>query len=115
LLGYGDYTFGNTAGDIGDEEFDWELNAATLGIVLNGNFEIALSYDWNIGAGASYRIMAPTDEWTYTEDGEEVDFEIYDPVPALDMSGLGFQVYLTWSLPSLGYDPVAAARGALGH
>jgi hypothetical protein len=97
--------------DIGERE---EHTINSLGLTLNGNLEIALGYDVNIGGGISYRMFVPTDDWTYKVDGDEIDLGDEEQND-FDFGGMGFQVYFTWSLPSLGYDPVAAARGALGH
>ena len=98
--------------DIGDEE---ESTISSIGLTLNGNLELALGYDINIGGGVSYRMFVPTDDWTYKVDSEEIDLSEFDDISEFDFSGVGFQIYLTWSLPALGYDPVAAARGAIGY
>lgn len=111
LLSYADYRFSGTGADYPD----WEWKIANLGMTLNGNLEIALGYDLNIGGGISYRVFAPSSDWTYKYAGNDVDLSSYDNLPELNFSGLGFQFFLTWSLPSLGYDPFAAARGAIGH
>ncbi len=96
---------------LGERE-EWIINS--VGLTFNGNIEIALGYDVNLGGGVSYRAFAPNDNWTYKIDDSEVDLSDFD-LPELDFSGAGFQVYLTWSLPSLSYDPLAAARGAIGY
>lgn len=116
LLSFADYTFGDTWTDPStDTDYDWEWNIASLGMTLNGNLEIALGYDINLGGGVSYRVFGASEDWTYTFDGEEVDLSGITDLPELSFGGLGFQLFLTWSLPSLGYDPIKMARGAIGH
>jgi len=111
LLSFSDYRFNGTNLD----NYDWEWHISNLGMTLNGNLEFALGYDWNLGGGVSYRLFAPSTDWTYTLDGSEYDLSGVSDLPELSFSGLGSQLYLTWSLPSLGYDPWAAARGAVGY
>ncbi len=111
LLSYSNYTVSGTNAN----DHDWEWDIGSIGMTFNGNIEIALAYDWNFGAGVSYRMFAPNGDWTYTLNDEEIDLSPYNDVPELDYSGIGFQVYLTWSLPSLGYDPLKMARGAVGY
>lgn len=96
---------------VGDQ-YEWSIN--TIGLTLNGNLEIALGYDLNIGGGVSYKLIAPTNSWTLMIDENEIDLGDEEQAD-FKFGGFGFQVYFTWSLPALGYDPVAAARGALGH
>jgi hypothetical protein len=114
LASYASYTFSDTYNP-GTGNYDWKWMMSGLGLTLNGNLEIALGYDLNFGGGVSYRLFAPSDEWTYTFDEDEIDLSDVNGLPEFDFSGLGFQVYFTWSLPSLSYDPLAAARGAVGY
>lgn len=111
LGSYANYRFSGTNAS----EEDWQWQIANLGLTLNGNLEIAVGYDLNLGGGVSYRLFAPSDNWTYSLGGDEQDLSTWQNVPELKLAGLGFQLYLTWSLPSLTYDPLAAARGAIGH
>ncbi|TKJ42354.1 hypothetical protein CEE37_01345 [candidate division LCP-89 bacterium B3_LCP] len=114
LISFADYSFSGTGTDpIFNKDWNWETSS--LGFTFNGDIELALSYDWNLGAGVSYRLFAPTKDWTYHYDNEKIDLSGITDLPELDFSGLGYQIYLTWSLPSLGYDPVKMARGAIGH
>ncbi len=108
LLAYVDYTFTTTVSDV-----DYEWSASNLGLIFNGNLEVALGYDWNLGAGIGYHAFGPTSDWTYKENDTEYDVSGYSDLPELKFGGLGFQLFLTWSLPSLGYDPMKIARGAL--
>jgi hypothetical protein len=108
LLSFKDYSFTTTVSDV-----DVEWSASNLGLIFNGNLEVALGYDWNLGAGIGYHAFGPTSDWTYKENDTEYDVSGYSDLPELKFGGLGFQFYLTWSLPSLGYDPLKIARGAL--
>lgn len=110
LLSFSNYSFDGTD-EYGD---DWSWEISSLGFTLDGNLEVAVGYDWNIGAGVSYKIFAPSSDWAYTKAGTDVDLSSFTDVPELSFGGLGFQCYLTWSLPSLGYDPIKMARGAIG-
>lgn len=108
LLAYVDYSFTTTVSDV-----DYEWSASNFGLIFNGNLEIALGYDWNLGAGVGYHAFGPTSDWTYKENDSEYDVSGYSDLPELKFGGLGFQMFLIWSLPSLGYDPMKIARGAL--
>ena len=75
------------------------------------NYTLTLNKDGT----ASIKADCNQVSWTYELDGTEIDLSDVDNLPELDLGRLGFQVYFTWSLPSLGYDPLAAARGAIGY
>ncbi len=117
LVSFADYRFSGTGSDsYGDHDWEWSLS--NLGLSFNGNLEFALSYDWNLGAGVAYRLFSPSSDWTYTLDGVDYDKDALmvsfgGDLPELDYSGLGFQVYLTWNLPSLSYDPMKMLRGTM--
>ncbi|MBU1652321.1 hypothetical protein KKA00_08880, partial [bacterium] len=111
LGSYAHYNFSDTPS--GYDSYEWSLS--TIGLTFNGNLEIALGYDVLLGGGVSYKLFAPSTNWTYKENGEKVDVTDENDIGELDFSGVGFQLYLTWSLPSLSYDPLAAARGMIGH
>ncbi|MFH1862976.1 MAG: hypothetical protein ABH878_09230, partial [bacterium] len=93
---------------------EWKWQLASMGLTCNANLEIALGYDFNLGAGVSYRLFAPQADWKYTDDGEEKDLSDIQGLPEVNFSGWGYQIYFTWSLPALSIDPVGAVRGTAG-
>ncbi|MCX6640977.1 MAG: hypothetical protein NTW14_10955 [bacterium] len=110
---YTAYSFSGSGMDNGtSHDYSWSIDNFIM--VFNANMEIALSYDLNLGVGAGYRLAGETKSWTYKSDGAEQDVSNWD-LPKAQFGGLGFQVYLTWSLPSLSYDPLKMARGAMGN
>jgi hypothetical protein len=102
--------------EFGGGMVDWKWRIDNLGATLNGNLEIALGYDLNLGGGVCYRAFADTDGWedprraTQPAGGQNPN-----GLPKLTFSGWGTQVYLTWSLPTLAADPIKIARGIFGR
>jgi len=114
LVKYANYEVSGTTPS-SDYNHDWSLQISNFGLQVNGNLEIALGYDLNIGAGLSYSLFSATNNWAVKTNDPIYDEYRSDEWSKLDFSGVGFQLYLTWSIPSLGYDPLAAARGIIGH
>jgi hypothetical protein len=114
LASYAHYQVSGTT-DLNNQSNSWQWKIANLGLTLNGNLEIALGYDLNLGAGVSYRSFASQDNWNYTYDGAALDLSHVTGLPKLSFGGWGGQMYLTWSLPTLGVDPVKLLGGLFGH
>jgi hypothetical protein len=113
LASYADFKFSGTGTDAtGDHDWKWEV--LNLALTLNGNLELALTYDLNLGVGASYRLAGGVKDWTFTRDGGDVDLTNIPDRPEAKFGGLGFQIYMTWSLPSLSYDPLKMVKGSMG-
>ncbi|MFH1863230.1 MAG: hypothetical protein ABH878_10520 [bacterium] len=90
LLTLAEYRINNTGYSHGNCRFN------SLGMTFNMNLEMAVLYDWNIGGGFTYRLILPHTYWSFlTAAGAEEGTK-------LDLQGWGYQVYLTWSLPSMG-------------
>jgi hypothetical protein len=105
----------NGTTELNGEPNSWKWKIANLGLTLNGNAEVALGYDLNLGVGLSYRSFASQDNWNYTFNGAALDLSNAAGLPKLSFGGWGSQLYLTWSLPTLGVDPVKMLGGLIGH
>ena len=94
LGSYTDLRFEGTAAS-GDQDWEWRLRS--LGVTLNANLEIALTYDLNFGFGASYRLFTAFNYSVYRYEGDE---KWLANTSDLSFRGWGFQLYFTYSLPS---------------
>ncbi|MGM0461021.1 MAG: hypothetical protein ACQEQ4_01205 [Fibrobacterota bacterium] len=81
----------------------------------SGGVELALSPALNIGAKGQYIFMNETDRWDYV--GERDDdwhyLGSYTDATVDHSNGMSIQAYLTWSPPSLPFDPISWVRGNL--
>ncbi len=94
------------------------LDNASIGLVVGGGLEFALSPALNFGAGVQYRMLAESADWTRQSRTSVADkwgnsIDITDKTP-LSHSGLTYRVYFTWSPPALPFDPVDMIRGNMG-
>jgi hypothetical protein len=105
MLGYVNYQF-QGRGSNDSDEVAWEWRIQNLGLTLNGTLELALAYDLNLGAGVSYRMFTPQQDYTFTVGGAEVVPQVVGNKPEVDFSGWGFQLYVTYSLPALSLNPL---------
>jgi hypothetical protein len=115
LLSYARYQVdGKTM--VGSGQMEWKWTISNVGLTMNGNLEIALGYDVNLGGGLSYRAFSYDSDWSHAgNDGQFVPLPSGTGNPRLSFGGVGYQVYLTWSLPTLGVDPIKAMQGVLWH
>ena len=89
---------------------DAELNHSGLGFSLGLGIEYIATPDINVGLGLGYRFFSESEEW---EGGGSETIPGFAKI-AGNHSGTIFSVYLNYSLPKLGFDPIAGIRGAIG-
>ncbi|MEN3038982.1 MAG: hypothetical protein ABDI07_07525 [Candidatus Kryptonium sp.] len=87
---------------------DVELKHSGFGLGTKIGVEYVMTPDLNLGLSLGYRIFSKSEEWNFEG--------TYRNIPGLagDHSGVVFSLYLNYSLPKLGFDPIAAIRGGLG-
>jgi hypothetical protein len=91
---------------------DAKLEHSGLGLALGLGVEYTATPDVILGLGLDYRFFSESEEWeggggSGTRSGTIPGF-------AGNHSGTIFSVYLNYSLPKLGFDPIAAIKGAIG-
>jgi hypothetical protein len=81
----------------------------------SGGVELALSPALNLGAKGQYLFMNETNQWDYVgeKDGDWDYLGSYTDATVDHSKGISIQAYLTWSPPSLPFDPIAWVRGNL--
>ncbi|MFN3135966.1 MAG: hypothetical protein ACK44H_10430, partial [Candidatus Kryptonium sp.] len=74
------------------------------GLGFGLGIEYVVTPDLNLGFNLGYRAFSESNEWDST------------PIENLsgNHSGFAFSIYVTYSLPKLGFDPIAAIKGAVG-
>jgi hypothetical protein len=89
------------------------------GFELNGGLEYALSPAVNLGLTAGYQMYGESNDWSF--EGKSGVSGSWSGIPLtgsnevkLKHSGLAIQLYLTFSPPSLPFDPWDMIRGRLG-
>jgi len=97
--------------DTGDVEHRFEVN--NIGFRGDAGLEYAVTANLVIGAGAVYRVFEPA-FWTISGDGFSRRTLDEPDGPEVDFSGTGFNIWLSYSPPSLGIDPFGLLRGRLG-
>lgn len=86
-----------------------KLAHSKLGFGLGFGVEYTATPDLNLGFNLGYRLFSESEEWDL---GGLTSTTIQGL--AGNHSGFGFSIYLNYSLPKLGFDPIAAIRGAVG-
>jgi hypothetical protein len=91
---------------------DAKLEHSGLGLALGLGVEYTATPDVILGLGLGYRFFSESEEWeggggSGTRSGTIPGF-------AGNHSGTIFSVYVNYSLPKLGFDPIAAIKGAIG-
>jgi hypothetical protein len=87
---------------------DAKLQHSGLGLALGLGVEYTATPDVILGLGLGYRFFSESEEWEGGSGSETI------PGFAGNHSGTIFSVYLNYSLPKLGFDPIAAIKGAIG-
>jgi hypothetical protein len=101
-----------------DDDISYRAANSSSGFALNGGLEYALSPSCNFGVGVGYQMYGKSSTWdidyragssgSWTSDNTGV--EAYN----VKYAGITASIYFTWSLPSLGIDPLDAVRGYYG-
>ncbi len=86
---------------------DKELRHSGLGFALGLGVEYIATPDVILGLGLGYRFFSESEEW-------ERSGSVTIIPDAGNHSGTIFSVYLNYSLPKLGFDPIAVLKGAVG-
>jgi len=81
------------------EEINHKFESRVVtGFTFDLGVELALSINVNLGGLATYRLFDPTSSWTLKiKDKEKAWYS--DKPPEVDFSGLGYNIYLSFSLP----------------
>jgi hypothetical protein len=87
---------------------DAKLEHSGLGLALGLGVEYTATPDVILGLGLGYRFFSESEEWEGGGGSGTI------PGFAGNHSGTIFSVYLNYSLPKLGFDPIAAIKGAIG-
>ncbi|HEX7510226.1 MAG TPA: autotransporter outer membrane beta-barrel domain-containing protein [Chitinivibrionales bacterium] len=90
---------------------------SNLGFAANGGLEIALGAAVNFGVGAGYQLLGVNKSWeldSKTGTGGSWTKESSGDDLGLNHTGLTAQVYFTWSVPALPFDPIDMIRANAG-
>jgi len=87
---------------------DAKLQHSGLGLALGLGVEYTATPDVILGLGLGYRFFSESEEWEGGSGSGTI------PGFAGNHSGTIFSVYVNYSLPKLGFDPIAAIKGAIG-
>jgi len=79
-----------------------------FGFGIGLGIEYVVTPDINFGFNLGYRIFSESEEWSSENWSGTV------PGLAGNHSGVMFSLYFNYSLPKLGFDPIAAIKGAVG-
>lgn len=101
----------------GDNEY-YRVTNTNLGFAANGGLEIALGAAVNFGVGAGYQLLGPNKDWDResknVNGGSWGDKITSSNDVGLNYTGLTLQVYFTWSVPGLPFDPIDLVRASAG-
>lgn len=81
------------------------LSHSSLGFGLGIGAEYVVTPDLNFGFSVSYRLFSESDDWTYGGVSQTINGL------SGNHSGAIFSIYLNYSLPRLGFDPLAVIKG----
>jgi hypothetical protein len=91
---------------------------SNLGIAVNGGLEYALGPAVNFGIGAGYQLFGMMKDWDVESKvgtgGTWSKVGTFANDAGLNHTGLTAQVYFTWSVPGLPFDPVDMIRANSG-
>jgi hypothetical protein len=104
---------------LADTVYSWTTASIGNGLTVNAGLEIALGPAANLGVCAGYQYMPNTNLWTIQQKVGQGKWATVDGGSALTgtnviHTGIVAQVYLTWSVPALAFDPIDMVRGVAG-
>ena len=101
----------------GDDQYYRTINS-NLGVAANAGIEIALGAAVNFGVGAGYQFFGTIKDWDVESKtgstGSWNKINTYKNDVGLNYTGLTAQIYFTWSVPGLPFDPVDMIRANAG-
>ena len=104
----------------GTDDNYYRATNSNLGFTANAGLEFALGAAVNFGVGAGYQLLGTNASWELDSkvgssgSWSQVSGSPYDKDLALNHSGLTAQVYFTWSVPALPFDPIDMIRANAG-
>jgi hypothetical protein len=103
--------------DKADDTYYRAINS-NLGMAVNGGVEIALGAAVNFGVGAGYQFFGTSKDWDVESKtgttGTWSKIDTYKNNAGLNYTGLTAQIYFTWSVPGLPFDPIDMIRANAG-
>jgi hypothetical protein len=103
----------------GTDDKYFRATNSNLGFAANVGLEIALGAAVNFGLGAGYQLLGINKDWDLeSKTGSGGSWSkvgsTYTNDLGLNYTGLTAQVYFTWSVPGLPFDPIDMVRASAG-
>jgi hypothetical protein len=102
----------------GTDDMYYSATNSNLGFAANAGLEYALGAAVNFGVGAGYQLLGTNKDWTLESKtgsgGSWGNSTTFSNDIGLNYTGLTLQVYFTWSLPSIAFDPLDMVRANMG-
>jgi hypothetical protein len=102
----------------GTDDMYYSATNSNLGFAANVGLEYALGAAVNFGVGAGYQLLGTNKDWTLESKtgsgGSWGNSTTFSNDIGLNYTGLTLQVYFTWSLPSIAFDPMDMVRANMG-
>jgi len=111
-------SFNSDAINDGTDDMYYSATNSNLGFAANVGLEYALGAAVNFGVGAGYQFLGTNTSWDLESKtgsgGSWGNSTTYSNDIGLNYTGLTLQVYFTWSLPSIAFDPLDMIRASAG-
>lgn len=105
----------------GTDDIYYRAANSNLGFAANVGLEYALGAAVNFGVGAGYQLLGSNTSWeldSKTGSGgswaKDATYGTVNNDIGLNYTGLTLQVYFTWSVPGLPFDPIDLMRASAG-
>ena len=103
----------------GFNDIYYSVTNSNLGFAANAGLEYALGAAVNFGVGAGYQLLGTNKDWNLeSKTGSGGSWsklgDSYKNNVGLNYSGLTLQIYFTWSVPGLPFDPIDLVRAGAG-
>ncbi len=96
----------------------YRASNSNVGFSANAGIEMALGAAVNVGVGAGYQLFGTSKDWDLElktgSGGSWSKVQTFTNDLGLNYSGLTAQVYFTWSVPGLPFDPIDMVRASSG-